>query len=628
MMRNRNLVFSLALLGSFAFTTGCNSLKKMVKLAEEQELKVDPNPLELHGGEEGEVGFKMSAKLPTKMLKKDTEYEVQVYFANEGAEKGEETFKATPEPPSMTFVSNDYLDKEDENPTLSKDFVMDYDPQNNRGDLYVVGVARKGDKSEETAALPVAKGVITTSLLVKDLLSEPYGMGDKGEGTFAYEAHNYSPDDLKQVYVDFQFDQGSANLRTVEVRDKGKIIDAFVADKNMPEVDGMSTINIKGSHSPEGSETVNTTLSNQRAEVMKDYYLRQMRKYNYDKEAMDSVKFEVTTQNLEDTKPEFFSLIDANATLTDDQKSEVKSVMNSEGDFVSKESELAEKPYYDVLMDEVYPPLRYARTDVYQGGKVYTDAEMASMARTEPEELSESQLLYAASMTPDLDEKIAIYEAAIKKNDSPAAHNNLAAAHLEKALKETDDAKQKGMVTDAVTHLEIARNKKETAEVNYNLGLAYALQGDEEKSAEAINKAIQLGSQNPATQRKLNGAKGVMLIKSAKSYDSAEYKQAVDVLNNAGSSHKVLYNKALAMLLSRDYDKAMVGFDEAINAAPNDAHSHYCKAITGARKGDIAIMAQSLKKAVELDGDLRAKAMKDLEFLNFFNSTEFKDAIR
>ncbi len=90
----------------------------------------------------------------------------------------------------------------------------------------------------------------------------------------------------------------------------------------------------------------------------------------------------------------------------------------------------------------------------------------------------------------------------------------------------------------------------------------------------------------------------------------------------------MLYNKALAQLLSRDYDKAQVSIDEAINAAPNDAHTHYVKAIIGARKANVAPMAPSLKKAIELDGNLRAKALKDLEFFNFFNSSEFKDAVR
>ena len=58
-------LFAALLVGSAIFS-GC-ALNKMIKLAEKQDLKVDPNPLEVHGGK---VDFNMSAVLPPKMLPK------------------------------------------------------------------------------------------------------------------------------------------------------------------------------------------------------------------------------------------------------------------------------------------------------------------------------------------------------------------------------------------------------------------------------------------------------------------------------------------------------------------------------------------------------------------------------
>ena len=629
MTRRSKLVFSLAVLGGLSLATGCNSLKDMVKLAKEQKLTVNPSPLEVHGGN---VGFKMSANLPVKMFKKDTEYEMKLAYVNEGAVAGKEEFKK--EVGSAKIVSNDVINSKDQNPKVEKAFSFAYEPKFERGELVVQGVARstkKPDKTAQTEQVPIPPtkvlGVITTAMLAKDLTSEPYGVGDQGEGTFAFEDHGYGKDEApKQVFVDFNFEQGSAVLKSVETKDKGAVIDAFVASKVLVSPDGKK-VNITGSHSPEGSETINTNLASQRAKAMENYFRAQMKKSNYSKEDLSNVGFDNTSKVLDDTKEEFFSLLDA-SSLSSDEKSEVKQIMNGEGDFVARERELATKPYYQTLMNEVYPSLRYARTDVYQGPIKRTDAEIASMARTKPEELTEAELLYAASMTPDMNEKVQIYEAAIKKNDSPAAHNNLAAVQLEMALKETDATKKNDLISAAITHLEIAKNKKETAEVNYNLGLAYAIKGDKDKSNASITRAVQLGSNHAPTKRKLKGAEGIMLMQGAKTFDDDKYTQAIAAFNEGGNSHKVLYNKALAQLLSRDYDKAQVSIDEAINAAPNDAHTHYVKAIIGARKANVATMAPSLKKAIELDGNLRAKALKDLEFFNFFNSSEFKDAVR
>lgn len=622
---------ALAIAGSISLA-GCNNLKKMTKMAKDQELRVDPNPLELHGNT---VSFKMSAKLPVKMLKKDTEYEVKVFFVNEGAEEGKETFKK--DVGSLLFVSNDYLPQSNsEQPRIERGLSFDYEAQYERGDLVVKGFARstKNNKERSTVQMPVAKGIITTSTLIKDILDEPYGLGDEGEGSFAMLDHGYGKEEVRQVFVDFIFDQGSAVLKAAEARDKGAAIDAYVASKMVLSRGGRATVNVKGSHSPEGRETINRQLSDQRAGVMRRYYTDQMRRYNYNRDEVNRVEFQVTTQKLDETLPELFSLLDANNTLTSAQKQEIKSIMQGEGDFMAREKQLQGKPYYNTLMNEIYPKLRYARTDVLQGPAQKTDAEIASLARQiargerSNDALTEAELLYAAAMTPDMDEKVAIYEAAIKKNDSYVAHNNLASVQLEMAAKETDKTRRDRLVASAITHLEIARNKRESAEVLYNLGLAYAMKGDKAAAEQSINRAIQVGSNNPATVRKLNGAKGIMLMKQAKSYDDNKYVEAEQAFNAAGNGHKVLYNKGLAQLLHRDYDKAMASFDAAIKAAPNDGKSHYAKAIVAARKGNATEMVRSLKKAIELDSSLRSRAAKDLEFVNYFNSTEFQDAIR
>ena len=62
----RRLSFALAIIGTIFFS-GC-ALNQMVKMAKDQDLKVTPNPLELHGNT---VDVEVSATLPVKMLKKN-----------------------------------------------------------------------------------------------------------------------------------------------------------------------------------------------------------------------------------------------------------------------------------------------------------------------------------------------------------------------------------------------------------------------------------------------------------------------------------------------------------------------------------------------------------------------------
>jgi len=77
-MRKINLVIAL-LVGSTVFS-GC-ALNNMIKLAKKQDLKVDPNPLEVHGGQ---VAFNMSAVLPAKMLPKGKVYSLKTIYQYNG----------------------------------------------------------------------------------------------------------------------------------------------------------------------------------------------------------------------------------------------------------------------------------------------------------------------------------------------------------------------------------------------------------------------------------------------------------------------------------------------------------------------------------------------------------------
>ena len=108
-----------------------------------------------------------------------------------------------------------------------------------------------------------------------------------------------------------------------------------------------------------------------------------------------------------------------------------------------------------------YPSLRSAQTSILTVKEKKTPAQIAVLAKqivageVNADTLSMEELLFAASMTPSLEEKEGIYTAATKKGESWVAHNNLASTYLEMALK-GDGSKAE----DALTQLEIASNLK------------------------------------------------------------------------------------------------------------------------------------------------------------------------
>lgn len=239
----KNLLFASVLLSMLIFT-GCNSLKKMVQMAEDQELTVEPSPLEVHANE---VEFTMSAVLPVKMLKKGKVYTVNTFY-----QYGEERVDVG----SIEFRAEDFPQGAEQQPSKSETFTFAYDDEAmDDGYLYVQGVASdpESGNSESTPELQVAEGLITTSQLVQ----VPAAMG------VLYADHGYNTgEELEPTYINFFFAQGSSYLRPSEVRsDRGERFRNFIAEKNVTR-----SVTITGTHSPEGPERINEDLSQNRAE--------------------------------------------------------------------------------------------------------------------------------------------------------------------------------------------------------------------------------------------------------------------------------------------------------------------------------------------------------------------------
>ena len=595
MIRTRSLLSTIAIVSAMSYSS-C-TLPKMVKMAKNQEMKVTPNPLEVHADE---VKFDVTGTLPVKMLKKKTTYtaDVDYKYGDKKTDVG-----------NLEYAAADFPNAKKEQPKLEKNFSFPYQEGMERGELVVQGTAAKGKKSKTTPEMPIAKGIITTSKLVKEA------------DLVAYAESGYNPNpEFEPVDVAFFFPQGSAQLRTSETRStRGKFLDAFIQEKNVTK-----TVTITGTHSPEGAERVNSRLSENRAEAIEKYYRGKMRSYNY-KQKADSVEFVLKPiiqdwQQLKDT-------LAATDILNEEQEQQILTVIDGSGDFETKEDELHKLPYYRTLLNQVYPKLRTAQTEMLTLMEKKPDNEIAVIAkqmaegRADTSALNAKELAYAATLTPDLNEKKGIYEAYVKKTDNWQSHNDLGAIHLELAKKETDQSRKTQLADMAITHLEMARNKQESAEVYNNLAVAYSMKGMRKEAMEAINKATQQTGNEEVTKA-INAAKGVMQIRSA------NYSEAVNTLSQAGDDVNVLYNKGLAQVLAKQYDAALGTLNEAAAKEGADAMTHYVTAIAAARAKNESAMLDALKKAVSGSSDLRTKAMQDLEFDAYANSESFKNALR
>jgi Flp pilus assembly protein TadD len=587
----RKAVYSFLFIGALSLA-GCQ-LPKMVKMSKDQQLTVTPNPLEVH---KDTVAFDMAANLPAKMLKKGYSYTVNTYY-----KYGEQEQALEP----IVFKGDDYPNSATEQPKVTKSFSFAYAPAMRTGVLEVEGVAAKGAKSKATPRMQIATGVVTTSKLVKPVYFA------------AYSEHGYNnQEELEPIVIpDFIFEQGRSVLRTSEVKSpKGKQLDAFIASKNATR-----TVTITGTHSPEGAERINSRLSPDRAAAIEKFYRQQMKKYDYKGQA-DSVKF-ILKPVIQDWN-EFKTALAGYNGISSEQKSEYLNIVNSGGSFEQQEKQLQRLGTYRQVFRDVYPLLRTAKTEILVIKDKKTDAEISVLSKQitqggNADTLSFEELMYGATLTPSLEEKAAIYEAATKKGTNWSAHNNLGAVYIAQAIENPSNGAS--LADKAIAQLQIAAKLKDAPEVNANLASAQLLKGNPYAAYDYTTKASGLRGDNAAG---LNG------VKAATEIYLAKYADAVRSASSAADNADNLFNKGLAQILNKDYQNALTSFKEATSKNSNHAAAWYGAAIASARLKNAEGVVTNLTNAVKADPNLKQSALGDIEFAAFSASEPFRNALK
>jgi outer membrane protein OmpA-like peptidoglycan-associated protein len=367
-------------------------------------------------------------------------------------------------------------------------------------------------------------------------------------------------------------------------------------------------ITINGWASPDGEETFNIGLSENRAKTGNKYMIDQFQ--GFVKEAQKDNKDKKAVKTMVDAAGKDVNFVidhhgpDWNGFMKEVQGSNVKdrdkilNVINSSGDNKKKEQEIRNMVLiYPELEKDMLPRLRRAEitANLYEPRK--TDDELSKLAISNPDQLKVEELLYAATLTTNNDTKLTIYDNAARLYPNNwKALNNAAYANI---LKGNNDK--------AATYLTKAQGlAPNTGVIENNIGVVAAKTGDLKKAETQFKKAQQLGEKEDYNL-------GVLMI------PKGDYQKAQTMMANA----KCTYNLGLAQLVGGNMSAAQT----TLQCAPQNPETYYLLAITGARTNNTKMLYDNLVKAV-VDPKLKEDARGDREFYNYANTQDFKNIVK
>jgi tetratricopeptide (TPR) repeat protein len=545
-----------------AILAGCGGLGKMEKRIEELGAKAEPEPLIVKGDK---VALNVSGKYPPKYFHKKVVVEATPVLVYPG---GESAFKMKGYQGESAAGNYEVIPYANGKSFSYSDEIKFVSGMGNKGELQLRIKGSKGSKSQEFAPLKIGTGVIITPYLVQND-DKPIMGKDKFVRILPFSQN-----------AQINYEYNSSVVRPGELKDQD-ILDLakFIKDNATNERIQIKTSEVQAYASPEGEMTLNENLAKERAasanKVVADEYKKN--KINAPQgfyvdvpkgEDWDGFKKLMDESNIED-------------------RNLIVRVLEMYPDPAKREQEMKNmaKTYQEVERT-ILPKLRRSMISLKYDKVGYSDDELKSLVKSNPDILTAEEILYAATLYTDLNEKLAIYKDAerIHANDFRGANNAGYVLMLQNKLN------------DAETQFNKAWSIKNDPVVANNLGIVARQKGDRDKALNYLNQASGAGSE-------VNYNKGIINIQNG------DYGTAI---SNFGSENT--FNKALAQVLNGDNSGAKSTLDASKDES---AFAYYLRAIIGARTNSGSEVSSNLKKAVEKDSSLRNKALEDLEFRNF-----------
>jgi len=567
----KTLIFVLAIAAMFTFTN-CNGLKKMIENADDINYTVNPEVLEMHGGE---VAVSIKGNFPEKYFNKKVTATITPTLVWEGGEKA-----LTP-----VYLQGEKIDGNAQvieykaGGQFSYNDKFDYEPEMRRSTLELRITASKGSKTEDFEPEVIAEGIVATPDLVKFV----------GETSAAKDKFVKDIPDSKMGLVNY--DKNRAELKYTE-RKRDEIVELKEFVEGVTENDRVDFVGVEliSYASPEGSMEMNSKVSNDRSKTIDNFVKSEFRKIEEFKED-DFFKYLVTEEDWEGFKKAV-----SESNLAD--KDMILRVVNMNTDPEKREEEIRNMTEtFEELEKEIHPLLRRSEIKVNVMLIGHTDEEIDALFKADPDSLTVEELLYLGNIKEDLDGKLAVYTKTTELFPKEwRGFNNLACVQY-----------KKGDVAGSKTSIEKAKSLEANATVFNNLGNVYLSEGNYEEAETSFQSAT--GVPEAAA------GQGALAIKAG------EYSTAVDFFGELCS-----FNAGLAKIMNGDYDGAIQALD--CGADKDNAYNFYLKAVAGARKGDTDILFNNLRTACTKDASLKELAAKDMEFFKYFENDTFKAIVK
>jgi len=370
----------------------------------------------------------------------------------------------------------------------------------------------------------------------------------------------------------------------------------------------IKSIAMDGFASPEGEETYNANLSENRSKSGNKWmidqfqgWVKEANKDNKDKKAVKAL-VEAAGKDVNITMqhhgPDWNGFMKAVQNSNVKDKDKILNVINSNADNNKKEQEIRNMILiYPEIEKDLLPPLRRCEVTATLYEPRLTDADLLQFGQTAPEKLKAEELLYAATLTKDNAVKLTILENAVKQfPNNWQILNNAAVAEIEKG--------NLGRAGELLTKAQGIQPNNGLIE--NNIGVVAAKQKDLKKAEAQFKKAATLGENTNYNQ-------GILMI------PKGDYTKALTLLGNA----KCTYNLGLAQLVSGNTAAA----ETTLKCAPESPETFYLLAVTAARQNNSKALYENLTKACQ-NADLKVEARGDREFSNFANTPEFQNIVK
>lgn len=559
-----------------ALLASCSGLDKMKDNAPDINYTVTPEVLEVHGGQ---VPVTIKVQVPGGYFDKKTEINATPVLVYDGGETAYAPYQLQGESVDGNAKVISYAN----GGQFTYEGTVDYNENMRVSDLVVRVTATRGGTSLDFEPVKIAEGVISTS----QLLGKKGAIAALGEDNFKRITPEVGEADIHYLIQ-------RSNVRNTELRkDDIKTLSEFVKAAKEAENKEFKGVNISAYASPDGPVDLNTRLAGEREASAKKYLEGALKKAGVkDVTAADFFELRNTPEDWEGFK----ALVEKSDI---EDKDVILRVLSTQNDPEVRESEIKNMATtYKVLADDILPQLRRSKLNVNVEVIGKSDDEISELATSSPKELKLEELLYAATLTEDLDEQLAIYKSALNQHSNCwRAQNNVGVVLF-----------KQGDVDGAKVAFEKANKMKANEPVVLNnLGVLALQEDDVEAAKEYFDSAAGAGAA-------LDNNLGVLAIYNG------NYDEATRYFANSNNC-----NAALAKILNGNYDAALA----TLNANKAEVGiKYYLKAIIGARQNDSDMLFENLGKAVQLDGSLKDVAATDMEFARYFEDASFKEIIQ